>query len=536
MERWIANYIYTMIVSSLFDTIILINILTIVIIFGFRRSPMFRNVNYSREIAFVGSLISFLYSFTLLVNGLDLLDFLDGIDDDIEDIRPFDVDDPTFTLTECKHIHAFKELILLYTKSHLFLDGISISFVILTTFIITLCIFITKRNIPLQTIYYTCFILLNLFLVAAFVTWNLLWFYVFFEAVLIPMFLIITIWGSRERKIKAGFYFFLYTVFGSFFMLTGILFVYLQTGTLFLNELLLFNFSLEKQLMLWFCFFFGFAIKIPMMPFHLWLPEAHVEAPTTGSVILASLLLKLGGYGFIRILLPLFPLATKYFSPLIYTMALISIIYSSIIALRQMDIKRIIAYSSIAHMNLVVLGIFSNTLYGVVGAIFLMIAHGIVSGALFLLIGVLYERYHTRLLNYYGGLVQVMPVFSTIFLFFSLANLSFPGTCNFIGELLILIGVARTNTSVMLLATSTMVASAAYSLWLFNRVCFGQLKTITIATKYSDINVKEWLVFLPLIVLTLFLGVWPNFIFERVLLCSNTDQLLDLLFVGTNLL
>lgn len=181
-------------------------------------------------------------------------------------------------------------------------------------------------------------------------------------------------------------------------------------------------------------------------------------------MILASLLLKLGGYGFIRILLPLFPLATKYFSPLIYTMALISIIYSSIIALRQMDIKRIIAYSSIAHMNLVVLGIFSNTLYGVVGAIFLMIAHGIVSGALFLLIGVLYDRYHTRLLNYYGGLVQVMPMFSTIFLFFSLANLSFPGTCNFIGELLILIGVARTNTSVMLLATSTMVASAAYSL------------------------------------------------------------------------
>jgi NADH-quinone oxidoreductase subunit M len=210
--------------------------------------------------------------------------------------------------------------------------------------------------------------------------------------------------------------------------------------------------------------FIGFSIKIPTVPFHLWLPEAHVEAPTTGSVILASLLLKLGGYGFIRVLVPLFPLATKYYLPLVYTLSIISIIYASMIALRQIDIKKIIAYTSIAHMNLVVLGIFSMTVYGIAGAIFLMIAHGVVSGGLFLVIGVVYERYHTRLLNNYGGLVQTMPMFATVFLILTLANLSFPGTCNFIGELLILIGIAKTNKLVFLLSGTTMVFSAAYAL------------------------------------------------------------------------
>ena len=403
-------------------------------------------------IAFIGSFCCFILSLYLLRDFYKINNFGNNVISNLDD---------------------YGHIISNNNSFFLFSDGVSIFFIILTTFIIMLCIIVSRYNIVNNHIYYICLLTLNLLLILAFSTWHLLWFYIFFEAILIPMFIMIILWGSRERKIKAGFYFFLYTVVGSFSMLIGILLLYLQTQTLDINQLAHYAFDLEKQKILWLCFFIGFSIKIPTIPFHLWLPEAHVEAPTTGSVILASSLLKLGGYGFLRISLPLFPLATKYFLPLIYTLCILSIIYASIIALRQVDIKKIIAYTSIAHMNLIVLGIFSLTVYGLTGAIFLMIAHGIVSGALFLIIGVLYERFHTRLLNYYGGLGHFMPLFATFFCIFSLGNLGFPGTCNFIGEFLVLLAILHGNLWVAILSATTMICSAAYSLWLFNRVCMG---------------------------------------------------------------
>ena len=398
----------------------------------------------------------------------------------------------------------------MFIQFNFFIDILSILLIILTTWIIFLCI-INTNQIFINPLYFITLFSLNFSIIIVFMISNILWLYVFFEASLIPMYILINVWGSRERKIRAGFYFFLYTVFGSSFMLTGLLIIYDQTETLLLNQIICFDFTFEQQVILWFCFFMGFAVKIPIMPSHLWLPEAHVEAPTIGSVILASLPSKLGGYGFIRILLPLFPLATNFFLPIVYMLALISILYASVISLRQIDMKRIIAYSSIAHMNVVVLGIFSNTLHGIIGAIFLMIAHGLVSGALFLLVGVLYERYHSRLLNYYTGLLQVMPLFSVIFCFFSLANLSLPGTCNFIGEFLNLIGILQANTAVLVLSGMTTIGSAVYSLWLFNRICFGQLKISSIA-QYKDLTQKEFFIFLPIIFLTIILGFFPNYI------------------------
>jgi NADH-quinone oxidoreductase subunit M len=378
-------------------------------------------------------------------------------------------------LLQNSNLENYGNVIMNNNSLFLFCDGIAIFFIILTTFITLLCVIASHNKIANLYFYFICLLTLDLLLILSFSTWNLLWFYIFFEAILIPMFIMIIRWGSRERKIKAAFYLFCYTVGGSFFMLIGILFIYMQTQTLNINQLVHYKFDIEKQKILWFCFFVGFSIKIPTVPMHLWLPEAHVEAPTTGSVILASLLLKLGGYGFLRISLPLFPLANRYFLPLVNTLCLISICYASIIALRQIDIKKIIAYTSIAHMNLIVLGIFSSTIYGLTGAIFLMIAHGIVSGALFFIIGVLYERFHTRLLNYFGGFVHFMPLFATLFCIFSLGNLGFPGSCNFIGEFLILLALLHGNILVGVIAATTMVYSAAYSLWVFNRVIFGNI-------------------------------------------------------------
>lgn len=391
------------------------------------------------------------------------------------------------------------------------IDGISLFFLLLTTFLIPICI-LSIWNIEYAILKYLALLLiLEFFLVMSFLVLDLFLFYIFFESVLIPMVLIVGIWGSGERKIRAAYFFFLYTLLGSLFMLAAIGLLKLNLGATSYDILLNSNFSLLKQKILWLFCFFALAVKIPIFPFHVWLPEAHVEAPTTGSVILASLLLKLGGYGLIRFLIPIYPQASIYFLPLVYTMATLSIIYASLTTIRQIDLKRIIAYSSVAHMNLVVLGIFSFNIQGLSGSILLMVAHGIVSGGLFLMLGFLYVRYHTRLLYYYGGIAMTMPLFATFFLLFSLSNLGMPGTSNFIGETLILMGIFQTNTFIALLACSGMVFSATYSLWLYNRVSFGTLK-LQYIKYYTDINRQEFYLLLPLACINLIIGIYPNFI------------------------
>jgi len=341
------------------------------------------------------------------------------------------------------------------------------------------------------------------------------------------MFLIIGIWGSRERKVLAGYYFFLYTLFGSVLMLLSILYIYWQVGTTDYELLLSFTFSEQEQKLLWFTFFLAFASKVPMIPVHLWLPEAHVEAPTAGSVILAGVLLKLGTYGFIRFSLPLFPQASFFFTPLVYTIAATGIIYTSFTAIRQTDFKRIIAYTSIAHMNLVILGIFSFNTIGIEGAILQSLSHGFVASALFLIIGVVYDRYRTRIVQYYGGLASMMPMYIAIFLFFTMANISFPGTSSFVGEFLILVGSFKVNTTITFLGATSVVIGGAYSLWLFNRIAYGNLK-IQYTRSFLDISLREFLTFLPLILGTLIIGIYPNIFLNSINMSVN--NLIELLY------
>jgi proton-translocating NADH-quinone oxidoreductase chain M len=389
-------------------------------------------------------------------------------------------------------------------------DGISLFFILLTTFLIPLCILTSWESVKNYVKeYMICFLVLETILIAVFSVLDLILFYVFFEAVLIPMFLLIGVWGSRERKIYAAYLLFLYTLLGSLFMLVAILMIYFQTGTTDVQILMSASFSEERQRLLWLAFFASFAVKIPMVPFHIWLPEAHVEAPTAGSVLLAGILLKLGGYGFLRFSIPMFPEATAYFTPLVFTMSVIAIIYTSLTTLRQTDLKRIIAYSSVAHMNFVTLGLFSGNLQGIEGSILLMLSHGVVSSALFLCIGVLYDRHKTRMLKYYSGMVQMMPIFGIIFLLFTMANISLPGTSSFVGEFLVLVGAFQSNTSVAFLATTGIILGAAYSLWLYNRVAFGNLK-IEHIHEFSDVTRREFAVFVPFIFLALYMGIYPE--------------------------
>lgn len=401
------------------------------------------------------------------------------------------------------------------------IDGISLFFLLLTTMLIPICILLSWSSVKKDLKeYLIAFLLLEFFLIGVFCILDLLLFYIFFESVLIPMFLIVGIWGSRERKILASYYFFLYTLLGSVIMLLAILYIYYQVGTTDYEMLLAFSFSELEQKFLWFAFFLAFAGKVPMLPVHLWLPEAHVEAPTAGSVILAGVLLKLGTYGFIRYQIPLFPNASFFFTPLVYTISVIGVIYTSFTAIRQSDFKRIIAYTSIAHMNLVMIGIFSFNSIGIEGAIFQSLSHGFVASALFLVIGIVYDRYHTRIVKYYSGLAVVMPIYIMVFVFFTMANIAFPGTSSFVGEFLILTGSFKSNTSVAFLGATGVILSGAYSLWLLNRIAFGNMK-VQYLNKYLDLNKREFICFLPLIIGTLLLGICPNIVLNSLHISVN---------------
>ena len=389
------------------------------------------------------------------------------------------------------------------------LDGISIFFFVLSSFLIFLCVlFIWEANLLKE--YLILLILIDLFLLVVFSALDLLVFYIFFEAILIPMYLLIGLWGSRERKIRAVYLFFFYTLVGSLLMLIGLLYIYANTGTLNLEYLLACNFNFEEQCWLWLAFFISFASKVPMFPFHVWLPEAHVEAPTVGSVLLAGILLKLGVYGFIRFSLTLFPDASLFFCPMVYLLSVTGVVYASLCAIRQTDLKRIIAYSSVAHMNLVTLGIFSFNLIGLEGSILQSISHGFVSGAMFLLIGILYERYHSRFLYYYGGLVHTMPIYSVFFLIFTMANIALPGTSSFVGEFLLLLGIYQMNTISCMIGAVGVVLCGAYSLWLYNRIVFGNLK-IAHTIKFKDLSFREFIILFPLLFWVLFMGIYPSF-------------------------
>jgi NADH-quinone oxidoreductase subunit M len=388
-------------------------------------------------------------------------------------------------------------------------DGLSMPFVLLTTFLMPFCIGASWLSIEKRVKeYMIAFLVLETLMIGVFEALDLLLFYLFFEGGLIPMFLIIGIWGG-QRRVYAAFKFFLYTLLGSLLMLLAIMAMYWYAKTTDITVLLHTNFPLGMQKWLWLAFFASFAVKMPMWPVHTWLPDAHVEAPTAGSVILAGILLKMGGYGFIRFSLPMFPDASQYFAPLVFALSIVAIIYTSLVALVQTDMKKLIAYSSVAHMGFVTMGLFAMTAQGVEGAVFQMISHGLVSGALFLCVGVVYDRIHTREIAAYGGLVQRMPRYAVALMIFTLANVGLPGTSGFIGEFLTLIGTFQVNSWVALLATTGVILSAAYALYLYRRVIFGVLEKPNLM-HIPDLSMREIAILAPLVVLTLYYGVHPQ--------------------------
>jgi len=389
-------------------------------------------------------------------------------------------------------------------------DGISLFFVLLTTLLVPLCLLGSWHSVKVYVKeYMIAFLVMEALLIIVFCILDLLLFYVFFESVLIPMFLIVGVWGSRERKVRAAYMLFLYTLIGSVLMLLAILLMYSIAGTTDYQVLLTTPFNESLQKLLWIAFFASFAVKVPMVPVHIWLPEAHVEAPTAGSVILAGVLLKLGSYGLIRFSLPLFPSATVFFTPLVYTMAAIAVVYTSLTAIRQTDMKRIIAYASVAHMNVILIGMFAMNAQGLEGAMIQQLAHGFVASALFFCVGVLYDRHHTRLVKYYGGMAHTMPIFVTIFMFFTMANIAMPLTAGFVGEFLILVGAFQANTTIAVLGATGMVLGGGYSLWLFNRIAYGNLKVQGLKA-FSDMNRREFIIQLPLILGTFVMGIYPE--------------------------
>jgi|TARA_B110001452_G_scaffold254927_1_gene246902 proton-translocating NADH-quinone oxidoreductase chain M len=417
-----------------------------------------------------------------------------------------------FDMSTPKYQFVEKFFSVPYSNMHIYLgiDGISLFFVLLTTFLIPICLLASWDSIKIHIREYSiAFLFLESVLICVFTVLDVLFFYIFFEAVLIPMFLIVGIWGSRERKIRAAYQFFVYTLIGSVLMLLAILYIYQETGTTDVQVLSTLSFDFNTQIILWLAFFASLAVKVPMVPSHIWLPEAHSEAPTAGSVILAGVLLKMGGYGFLRFSIPMFPDASIYFTPLVYTLSCIAVIYTSLTTLRQVDMKRIIAYSSVAHMGFVTIGMFTLNVQGIEGSMLLMLSHGVVSSALFLCVGVVYDRHKTRIIKYYSGLTVKMPLFSIVFLFFILANMGFPGTSSFVSEFLVLAGAFKSNVFVTVLAATGVIWGAGYSIWLYNRVAFGNIRTSHIEN-FHDLDRREFMVFVPCIFLVLLMGVYPE--------------------------
>ena len=415
---------------------------------------------------------------------------------------------------------------ILGLKYKMGVDGISVLFVMLTTFLMPITIAACWRVTHRVKEYMIAFLLLETLMLGVFMALDLVLFYLFFEAGLIPMFLIIGIWGGKDR-IYAAFKFFLYTFLGSVLMLVAMIAMYRDAGTTDIPTLLNHTFSSSTmsvfgfqiigglQTLLWLAFFASFAVKMPMWPVHTWLPDAHVQAPTAGSVVLAAVLLKMGGYGFLRFSLPMFPVGSDILGPLVLWLSVIAIVYTSLVAMVQDDMKKLIAYSSVAHMGYVTMGIFAVNQQGVDGAIFQMISHGFVSGALFLCVGVIYDRMHTRDIDAYGGLVNRMPKYALIFMFFTMANVGLPGTSGFVGEFLTLMGVFQVNTWVAAFATTGVILSASYALWLYRRVVFGDLIKESLKS-ITDMDTREKLIFAPLVFMTLLLGIYPALVLDII--------------------
>lgn len=464
-------------------------LLGVIIILGLPGQFLRNNIDLDKEIALIISLVTFWISIIMWLN--------------------FDYFNPDFQM-----IVKFNWMSLSDTSFVLALDGISLFFILLTTFLMPICILSSWESVKhLTREFVISLLILESLLIIVFLVLDLISFYIFFESTLIPMLFIISVWGSRKEKVKATFYLVLYTLIGSVFMLLGLFLIYREIGTLDYQILLNNQIDVNLQKWLWLAFFASFAIKIPMVPFHLWLPQAHTEAHLSGSIMLAGILLKLGGYGFLRFSLPLFPDACVYFTPFIFVLSIIAIIYASLTTLRQIDLKRIIAYSSVSHMGLVTLAIFSRNMIGVEAGIFLMIAHGITSSALFICVTVLYDKFHTRIVKYYRGIATTMPLFAIIFSIFSLANLGLPLTANFVGEFLVLLTTYQLNPIIGLFATTGVIFSAAYSLFLYNRVSFGSVsKYLANLPDNRDIGRREFYVFIPLVFLVLFLGIYPDLI------------------------
>lgn len=418
------------------------------------------------------------------------------------------------TLSEFQFVEE-KKWISGYIKFKFGIDGISILFIVLTAFITPICILSCVNSVKTRLKEFLIAILvLESFMIGVFCSLDLVIFYLFFEAGLIPMFLIIGIWGG-PKKVYAAFKFFLFTLLGSVLMLVAIISIYWLTGTTDVTEIFKVKIPTEFQYVLWLAFFSSFAVKTPMWPVHTWLPDAHVEAPTAGSVILAAILLKMAGYGFLRFSIGMFPVASEYFVPLIFTLSVIAIIYTSLVALMQEDMKKLIAYSSVAHMGFVTLGIFTFTKQGIEGSIFQMLSHGLISAALFLCVGVLYDRTHSRLISSYGGVVNILPKYSLVFAIFMLGAVGLPGTSGFVGEILVLLGAFQKNFLVAIIASIGLVLGAAYMLWLYKRVIFGKLEKKEIA-ELKDLNFSEGLILFLLAGLTLFFGFYPNLILDTI--------------------